>query len=118
LSNEDAAERKQVQEEWDSIKQCLTICAQASEHVDQVRTNVFENVSAAQDAHQVIVATFGDLLSAKQVTAEVGATQWLGQMSDTILQQLSRDRGIDLSGRLATGKATEQQIQVVAKFED
>ena len=56
MSDEDAAERKQVQEEWDSTKQCLTICAQASEHVDQVRTNVFEDVSAAQDAHQVIVA--------------------------------------------------------------
>ena len=103
---------------WDSTKQCLTICAQASEHVDQVRTNVFEDVSAAQGAHQVIVATFGDLISAKPVIAGVGATQWLVQMSDTALQQLSRDRGIDLSGRLAMGKATEQQSEMVAKFED
>ena len=39
------------------------------------RTNVFEDVSAAQDAHQVIAATFGDLISAKRVTAGVGATQ-------------------------------------------
>ena len=76
------------------------------------RTNVFEDVSAAQDAHQVIAATFGDLISAKRVTAGVGATQWLA------LQQLSRDRGIDLSGRLAMGKATEQQSEMVAKFED
>ena len=107
MSDEDAAERRQVQEEWDSTKRCLTIYAQASEYVDQVRTNVFENVSAAQDAHQVIVATLGDLISATRVTADVGATQWLGQMSDTALQQLSRDRRLDLSGRPAIGKATK-----------
>jgi hypothetical protein len=75
------------------------VCAQASEHVDKVRTNVFEDVSAAQDAHQLIVSTFGDLISAKQVTAGAGATQWLGQISDATLQQLTRSRGIDLHGR-------------------
>ena len=78
MSDDDAAERERVQEERDSTKQCLTICAQASEHVGQVRTIVFEDVSAAQGAHQVIVATFRDLISAKRVTAGVGATQWLG----------------------------------------
>jgi len=64
-----------VQEEKDSIKQCLDICAQASEQMDKVHVNVFEDVSAAQDADQVIVATLGDLISAKRVTAGVGATQ-------------------------------------------
>lgn len=42
------------------------------ERVDQARTNVFEDVSAAQDAHQVIAATLGDLISAKRVTAGLG----------------------------------------------
>ena len=93
------AEREQVREEIDSAKECLVVCAQASEHVDKVRTNVFEDVSAAQDAHQLIVSTFGDLISAKRVTADAGATQWLGQISDAALQQLTRSRGIDLHGR-------------------
>jgi len=51
LSDENAAEQNRVQEEWDSTKQCLTICAQASDYVDLVRRNVFKDVPAAQDAH-------------------------------------------------------------------
>jgi hypothetical protein len=38
------------------------------------KTTVFEDVSAAQVAHQVIVATLGDVISAKRVVAGVGAT--------------------------------------------
>ena len=117
-SDEDAAERKQIQEELDSTKQCLTICAQAKEHIDRVPTNVFEDVSADQDAHQVIVSTLENLISAKRVTAGVGATQWLGQMPDTTLHQLSRDRRINLSGRLAMGRDAEEQSEKVAKPED
>jgi hypothetical protein len=116
MSDEIEAERERVQEEKDSIKQCLSICAQASEQVDKVQTNVFEDVSSAQEAHQVIVSTLGDLISATRVSAGVRATQWLGQMSDATLQQLSRDRGVPNSG--ATEKAMEQQGEMVAKFQD
>jgi Fungal N-terminal domain of STAND proteins len=94
MTDEDVTERERVQEEKDSTKKCLAICTQASEHADQVKTNVFEDVSAAKDAHQVIVSTLGDLISAKRVTAGVGATQLLGQMSDASLQQLLKGRGI------------------------
>ena len=85
-------ERERVQAEKESIQQCLAICTEASEQADQFRTSVFEDVLAAQDAQQLIIATLGDLISAKRVTAEISATQWLGQMSDATLQQLSRDR--------------------------
>ena len=115
---EGGAERNRVQEERDSIKQCLTICTQASEQVNQVRTNVVEDVSAARDAHQLIVATLGDLILAKRVTAEFRATQWLGQMSDATVQQLSRDRGIESRGRAAMGKAGEPQSELGAEFAD
>ncbi|KAJ9667257.1 hypothetical protein H2201_002458 [Coniosporium apollinis] len=118
MQDEDVAEQKRAQEEKESIKQCLAICAQASEHADQVRANVFEDVSADQNAHQVIISTLGDLISAKRVSAGVGATQWLGQMSDASLQQLSRDRGVDLSGRTAVERSMREQNKTVAKFED
>jgi hypothetical protein len=75
-----------------------------SKQVDKVQTNVFEDVSAAQGALQVIVATSGDLVSAKRVTAEVRAKQCLGQMSDIALQQLSR-------GREVTGRAPAEKLQ-------
>ena len=118
ISVEAATELEKVQEEKDSTKQCLTICAQASEHVDQVRTHVFEDISADTDAHQLIISTSGDLIVAKRITAGVGATQWLGQMSDAVIQQLSRDRGVEVSARAATGKSTEKEIETSAKFQD
>ena len=72
-SGEDVIEREKVQEER-TASNALPSCTQASEQVDKVHVNVFEDVSAAQDADQVIVATLEDLISAKQVTAGIGAT--------------------------------------------
>jgi conjugal transfer/entry exclusion protein len=108
IVEEDVVERKRLQEEIESIKQCLAICTQASEKADQVRTNVFEDVSAAKDAHQLIISTLGDLILAKRVTAGLGSDQWLGQASDATIQQLSRDR-VDIRGRAATDKGVEPQ---------
>jgi hypothetical protein len=113
MSGEHAAEQERIQEEKESIKQCLAVCAQASEQVDKDRINVVEDVSSAQDAHQVVVATLGDLISAKRINAEARSAQWLGQMSDASLQQLSRDRG-----RVAMEKAMETQSGMVEEFED
>ena len=62
-----------------------------------IQTNVFKDVSAAQDAHQVIVSP-RDLISATRVTAGIEGRQWLGQISDVTLQRLSYDPG---SGRAA-----------------
>ena len=82
---------------------------QASERVNEVRTNIFEEVSAARDAHQVIISTVGDLISARRVTAEVGATQCLGQMDNaTLTVALARSKGLtDLGRTAAMRNATE-----------
>lgn len=65
ISDEDRTKRELVQEQKDSTRQCLDICAQVSEHIDQVQLNIFEDVSATQDTQQMIVATPGSLVSAK-----------------------------------------------------
>lgn len=110
------AERDQVQAEKESIEQCLAICTQASQQADQFRTNVFEDVLAAREAHQLIVSTLGDLISAKRVTAELASTQWLGQMSDPTVQQLSKDQ-VSRS-RAVTDKAVEPQSESGVNFAD
>lgn len=117
MSGEDAAEREWVQEERESIKQCLSICNEASQQIKETRTNVFEDVSVGEDSQQVIVATLGDLISAKRITAGDRGTQWLGQMSDSSLQQLSRDRGIEKFDSAATEKTTKPRTEIVTKFE-
>jgi predicted nucleic acid-binding Zn-ribbon protein len=117
LSGEDATERERIQEEKESIKQCLSICAEASQQVKDPRTNIFGDVSAGEDSHQVIVATLGDLISARQVTAGNRGTQWLGQMSDESLQQLSKARIIQKPGSAAKEGKIEPGSAIVTKFE-
>src|SRR5580700_6939019 len=111
VSNEQAAEKERIEEELGSIKQCLSICAQASRQADKDRTNVFEDISMADDGYQVFVSTIGDLISARRITAGARSMQLLGQMSDDSLQQISRDL-------IATEKATELQTGKGTQFED
>ncbi|KAF2494973.1 hypothetical protein BU16DRAFT_590256 [Lophium mytilinum] len=114
---EEIAERKRISEEIDSVKQCLEVCNHAAKRIDEVRTNIFEDVSAAEDAHQVIVSTFGDLISAKRVTAGVKSIQWLGQMPDSALQQLIRTRTVDLSKHPGMEECEEEQAKGHMAFE-
>ena len=50
---DDTKEKARMQEERSSIKQCLTICADAAGQVNSIRTNVFEDVSAAQETDRL-----------------------------------------------------------------
>ncbi|KAH7357319.1 hypothetical protein BKA66DRAFT_428130 [Pyrenochaeta sp. MPI-SDFR-AT-0127] len=85
-------EKAMLQEEIKSVKQSLAICEEASEKARPDRTNVFEDVSMADDGHQVLVSTIGDLICARRIVAGARSIQWLGQMSDESLQQLSQGR--------------------------
>jgi len=62
--------------------------------------------------HQVMASTFGDLIFSRKITG-VRSTQWLGQMSDISLQQLSRDRK-----RAVVEHGTQQQTRIRTPFED
>lgn len=84
------AELQRIQDEYDTTKQSLAICTEASERTRESRVNDFEDVSMAEDGNQVIVSTIGDLISAKRINAGARSTQWLGQMSDESLQELTR----------------------------
>jgi hypothetical protein len=82
----------------------------ASEQAEQGKTNVItEDVCTADDSLQVVVATRGDLI-AKRVSSGSRSTQFVGQMSDASLQQLSRDRSqsaIDQDIKPLTATTTE-----------
>jgi hypothetical protein len=92
VSANQRTEQARLQEEIESIKQSLKICTQAAKKAHPERTNVFEEVSLTDDGHQLVISTIGDLISAKKVSVGARSHQWLGQMSDESLQQLSRDR--------------------------
>jgi hypothetical protein len=92
IPNSHTVEEERIREEIASVKQCLSICAEASERAQQERVNIFEDVAMADDAQQVIVSTLGDLILARRVTAGARSMQLMGQMSDESLQQLSQNR--------------------------
>ncbi|PYH91110.1 hypothetical protein BO71DRAFT_59068 [Aspergillus ellipticus CBS 707.79] len=80
-----------IKEERESIIQCLNVCSEASDLAHRARTNIFEDVTSSDESHQLVVSTIGDLISAKHIITGSKSAQWLGQMSDTSLQQLSRN---------------------------
>lgn len=80
-----------LKEEKDSITRCLEICTDASDLTATVRTNVYEDVTSADNAHQLVVSTIGDLITARHVITGSNSVQWLGQMSDETIQKLSSD---------------------------
>lgn len=84
--------RQRTQEDWDNINKCINICDEAVEQASLPQTNVFEDISTGPNSFQAIVTTLEDLISARRVTAETGATQILGKASDASIQQISRDR--------------------------
>ena len=98
-------EQKGLKVEMESLKQCLEVCAQASETTDHARVNEFQDVSAGDDSQQIIVSTIGDLISAQRVTAGARSAQWCGQMSDISIQQISRDRNQGTVGLTTEPKA-------------
>lgn len=110
-SIEGSSELQRIQEEKESAEHCLGICAEASQQADQARTNVFEDISVAEDGHQVLVSTVGDLITARRVTAGARTAQWIGQMSDTSLQQLSQHWN-------PTDSAEKHQGEASTSFQD
>jgi hypothetical protein len=94
-----------MQEEYDSAQQSLEFCTQASERAAENRINFVEDVSLQEDGHQAIISTFGDLISAKRVTAGPRSTQWIGQISDESFQLLTKTLYRPTPGSLADTEA-------------
>ncbi|RMZ88376.1 hypothetical protein DV736_g4396, partial [Chaetothyriales sp. CBS 134916] len=97
------ATAENMKEVADAVKQCLNICGEAAEQASADRINVFEDVRMGDEGHQLILSTIGDLISAKRVTVGARSSQWLGQMSDSSLQQLSKDRGVRVPSEVGSG---------------
>ncbi|KAF1809595.1 hypothetical protein P152DRAFT_403061 [Eremomyces bilateralis CBS 781.70] len=112
-SQHQISEEASIREERDSIQKCIEIVGNASDQADQTRTNEFEDITMADDGHQVIVSTLGDLISARRITVGNRSIQWLGQMSDESLQKLSGDHR-----HFVPEKFERAQSGIVAEFGD
>ncbi|KAL6902434.1 hypothetical protein GGI43DRAFT_339033 [Trichoderma evansii] len=91
-SHEFEQDQARILKDIDTAKQCLEVCNMAADQASRQRVHVFGDVTAEDNAHQLIVSTVGDLLNAKNIKAGNYSVQWLGSMTDASLQQLSMDR--------------------------
>jgi hypothetical protein len=69
----------------------LTSCSRANENVTKVHVNVFENVKGDEEVLQFFASTTGRTVHAKDVFVGSKGVQFGGQLSDTTIQQISRD---------------------------
>lgn len=113
ISKNEATRLETMQEEKESIEQCLNICAVASDLAGSARVNSFEDVNSADDSRQLIVSTIGDLISAKRIVTGNRSEQWLGQMSDDTIRQLSQNpRTVDGNqGESGEGASQERSTE-------
>jgi hypothetical protein len=79
MSKNDIAGRDQAQAETDG-------------ETGKTRTHVFEDMTIGKNVDLIMLSTNEDLMSVKTVTVEDGTRHWGGHMSDSTVQQLSRDR--------------------------
>ena len=85
-------DKDELLQEVQGLQRSLDICKNASKEADRNRTNVFEDISMADDGYQVIASTVGDLIFARKVKAGARSAQVFGQMSDVTIQQVASNR--------------------------
>jgi hypothetical protein len=116
LSDKIALERRQIQEERDSTQQGLSICAHVSTQVQETRSHTFDDISIAEGAHQVVITTSGNLISAKRVTAGERSMSVLGLMSDRDLMHLVSSQARDDSS--ISGSSEQSSASSVTSLVD
>ena len=114
------SDEARVMQQLDTAQKCLDIVKEAQQH----RVNIFENIDTAEDSHQFIVSTIGDLIRATGLTIGARSVNIMGQMSDESLQKMvdkypsatpSRasvsEAGVAFEKRHGLGKAVQQGRQ-------
>ncbi|KAM5347079.1 hypothetical protein ACJ41O_010084 [Fusarium nematophilum] len=96
LERDDAAspgqEAQSLAKEFDSTRQCLAICSDASERADSGKVHILKDIEIGKNGRQMLVATLGELFDARRVTLDEGAVQVVASSSDASLQELFRSQ--------------------------
>jgi hypothetical protein len=85
--NKDSEERLRAEKKAD--ENCMQTLDEVAKQVSEKSTNVLKNIRGAEDADQIFVSTFNQLLHVENISTGRSGRQWCGQMSDQSLQALS-----------------------------
>lgn len=91
VSDEDIADLRRLQDEWETTRQCMHICSKAGTHLDE-NASTIDNY-ATGDAIQFMVSTNEKVIHGRNRGLGWRTRQVGGHLSDASLQQLSKDMG-------------------------
>lgn len=85
-------EAQRLAKEHDTVRQCLTVCAEADERASSGKVHVLDDITIGENGEQMLISTLGDLYNAKRVRLGDGAVQIVATTSDTAIQELFKSR--------------------------
>jgi hypothetical protein len=94
---EQAAELATLQADWESARECISICSKADMNLNE-NISVIDNFATGDDAVQFLVSTNNKTIHAKNRGYGLRPRQLGGHLSDESLQQISRDMTLSVSG--------------------
>ncbi|KAI5458951.1 hypothetical protein BGZ63DRAFT_360626 [Mariannaea sp. PMI_226] len=81
-----ATQLAQLRQTKESISQCIDIVTEAGELVDE-RSNVFEDITLADNSYAFSVSTVNDLVTARRLNLKGRSRHFGGQVADETVQQ-------------------------------
>ncbi|KAL3462747.1 hypothetical protein BJX64DRAFT_258534 [Aspergillus heterothallicus] len=101
---------QKINQQRETITQCLNTYTDASPILKGSRVNIFEDVVSLDHTQQILVSTTGNLLIAKRISTGARSLQVLGQVSDETLQHMNsrhhdlhEDVAVDIEQKEKTG---------------
>lgn len=109
-SSDDLADLARLQEEWETARQCMNICAKADGHLKE-NVSVIDNY-ATGDAIQFMVSTDGKTIHGKNRGLGWRTRQVGGHLSDATVVQLSQDMSrINVQGPRSAGESPQSSSE-------
>lgn len=87
LSEHEATQLAQLQETKESLRQCMSVVADAGETLSNERYNIFEDITMADSSYGISVSTVKDLVVARRLNLSGQARYLGGQISDESYQK-------------------------------
>lgn len=106
LSEHEATQLAQLQETKESLRQCMSVVADAGETLTNERCNIFEDITMADSSYGISVSTVKDLVVARRLNLSGQARYLGGQISDESYQKtIDGLTHLDLESAKSYGKS-------------
>ncbi|KAH6892495.1 hypothetical protein B0T10DRAFT_401489 [Thelonectria olida] len=109
FSEHEATQLAQLQETKESIRQCMSVVANAGETLTNERCNIFEDMTTADSSYSISVSAVKDLIVARQRNLRGRSRQLGGHISDESYRRTIDDlTQPDLESVKSNGQGVEQ----------